>query len=159
MCEGSLTAAELTDLIQSAFAEVEYPGDSKLVYDNSGTHLECAEVEKEFKGKHWNVMPLEVLRRNSASIFFLSPEAYQFYLPAYLLCSILHYAESDKIPDSIVFSLIPPIDAKVAELYRKRVQRFTPVQKRAIRSFLRFMKHHHQKDDPLGDIDRALSAF
>jgi hypothetical protein len=34
---------ELTEKIEEAFKNEKYPGDSHIVYDNTGYHLECVE--------------------------------------------------------------------------------------------------------------------
>ena len=159
MLESSRTADQLQKLIEAAFAETNYPGDTQLVDDNSGYHLECNEVAAAFRGKHWKEVPLETLRYHSAGIFFLTPEAYRFYLPAYLLAAVLHYDQVDTLPDSVVFSLIPPSDARDVEAYRQRVEGFTATQRQVIRCFLEFQKQHHSQDDALGDLDKALANF
>ena len=151
-------AEELRLLVEAAFAETKYPGDNRLVYDDSGHHLECNEVAASFKGKHWKQVPLETLRYHSAGIFFLTPEAYRFYLPAYMLAASLHYDEAGTIPDSVVFILIPPSDAKDVPNYRQRLAGFAPTQRMAIRSFLQFLKAEYPKDDVLGDLDKALAS-
>jgi hypothetical protein len=159
MLESSCTADKLRKLIEAAFADTSYPGDARLVYDNSGRHLECNEIAAAFRGKHWKEVPLETLCYHSAGIFFLTPEAYRFYLPAYLLAALLHYNQADTLPDSVVFSLIPPSDAKDAQVYRRRLEGFTAAQRQVIRCFLEFQKEHHAQDDPLGDLDKALANF
>jgi hypothetical protein len=157
MPESPPAADELRQLVEAAFAETKYPGDDRLVYDNSRDHLECNEVAAAFKGKHWKQISLETLRHHSAGIFFFTPEAYRFYLPAYLLAAALHYDEADTISDSVVFSLIPPSDAKDAQSYLHRVEGFTTTQRKAIKRFLEFLKQQHPQDDVLGDMDKALA--
>jgi len=148
--------------LQSAFTQ-EYPGDDQLVYDNSGYHLECNEVLAAFRGKHWREVPFETLRYESAALSFMTPAAYRYYLPAYLLACILDYAEADMIPDTVVFSLIPPTDPKSVKIYGESYRRcmagFTPAQRDTLRSFLEFMKARHGEDYPSGDLDQALASL
>jgi hypothetical protein len=150
-------AEELRQQIEAAFAETKYPGDDRLVYDNTGDHLECNEVAAAFRGRDWRQLSQDILRRHSQSLFFLTPEAYRFYLPAYLNAATLHYDEADTIPGSVVFSLIPPSDARDARAYQRRIEGFTQAQRKAIRSFLEFLKQNHTGDDALGDVDKALA--
>jgi hypothetical protein len=154
----SSEAEELRQQIETAFAEVEYPGDDRLVYDTSGDHLECNEVAAAFRGKHWKEIPLDTLRYHSSGIFFLTPEAYRFYLPAYLIAGSLHYDQADLIPDSVVSSITPPSDERNFDVYQRRMEGLTPPQRKALRSFLQFLKLHHAEDDPLGDLDKALAS-
>jgi hypothetical protein len=159
MLESSGTADKLRKHIEAAFAETNYPGDALLVYDNSGHHLECNEVAAAFRGKHWKEISLEILRYHSAGIVFLTPEAYRFYLPAYLLAAVMHYNQADTIPDSVVFSLIPPADANDFQAYQRRIEGFTPAQRQAIKYFLEYLKQTHPEDDVLGDLDKAIASF
>jgi hypothetical protein len=147
--------------IEHAFASVKYPGDDQLVYNSSGQHLECKEVAEAFRGKHWKALSLETLSHHSSGLFFLTPEAYRFYLPAYLISGSLHYDEAEGVADSVVFSLIPPSAAKDIALYgalsEMRIGSLSLTQRNAIRAFLQFLKEHHSEDDPLGNIDKALA--
>ena len=144
--------------IEKAFARCTYPGDHRLVYDTSGGHLECNQVAKVFRGKHWRDIPLETLRTQHSAIFFFTPEAYAYFLPAYLIAGALHYEDADAIPDTVVFSLTPPDDPDLYDAHRLRMQSFTPEQRNAIIAFLQFLKDHFEDDDPMNDIDRALAS-
>lgn len=159
MVASSPAAESLRREIEGAFADAKYPGDDKLVYDDSGGHLECNEVATAFKGKQWKEVPLDVLRYHSAGLFFFTPEAYRFYLPAYLIAAALNYQDVDTLPGSLIFSLIPPADARDLASYRRRIEGLTPTQRKAIKSFMEFLKAQHPGDDPLGDIDKALASL
>lgn len=149
----------MKEQIEAAFAGVQRPDDTNVVYDDTGGHLECNEVAAAFRGKHWKQVPLEVLRDHYSGLFFFTPEAYRFYLPAYLCAVLLHYEDGDMIPGSIVFSLIPPSHAGDVQNYRQRMDGFTSPQRNAIKSFLEFLQAQHPYEDPLGDLDRALASL
>jgi hypothetical protein len=159
MVASSPAAESLRREIEGAFANAKNLGDDKLVYDNSGGHLECNEVAAAFRGKHWKEIPLDVLRYHSSGLFFFTPEAYRFYLPAYLIAAALYHDEADTIPGSVVFSLIPPSDARDVQTYHRRMEGFTSSQRNAIKSFLEFLKAQHPGDDLLGDLDKALTSL
>jgi hypothetical protein len=59
--------------IDGAFARMPYPGDDHIVYDNTGSHLECEKVKAILKGQHWRNVPFEILERLRSAISFLSP--------------------------------------------------------------------------------------
>lgn len=162
MSEPRAKTESLRQQIERSFESTEYPGHDKLVYDNTGYHLECSEIATAFKDKHWKDIPLDLLRYHSAALSFFTPEAYSFFLPAYLLATLDDYFEADVIPGSVIFSLIPPTDpqdvAIYGELSRRRLQALRPEQREAIRSFLEFLKREHPEDDPLGNIDKALAS-
>jgi hypothetical protein len=158
--QGETNADRVVAQIERAFADVVYPGDDHLVYDASGYHLEAAEIATAFRGRHWRDVPLATLKRESSGLFFMTPAAYRFYLPAYLIAAIRAYDETDTLPGSVVFSLTaaPAEDPGRAESFRARVADLTPSQRDAIRSFLEFLAAEHGRDFPLGDIERALDS-
>jgi hypothetical protein len=175
MAGPTLTTEELRHLIEDAFAETEYPGDHALVYDTSGYHLECNEIAAAFRGRHWRELSLDTLLYHHAALFFFTPEAYLYYLPAYLLASALLYHEADVIPGTLVFSLTPPDQRNITigpvvinqtppkqtdiDDYQQILERCTPQQGQAIRRFLEFMKANYAENDPNGYLDRALASF
>ncbi|HEX8437865.1 DUF6714 family protein [Archangium sp.] len=141
--------------IAAAFADVPYPGDDALVDGDNPYDLESVALVEAFKGKHWKQLTPRELRYNELA--FLSREALQFYLPAYLIGSLYDYGETtygDILP-STVLSLLPP-DGNTAEdqmLRQRELKRFavfTPPQKRAIRSFLEYVRDElpEQGDEP-----------
>lgn len=151
---------ELIRKIEEAFADSQYPGDDRLVYDRSGRHFECEEIAKDFRGKDWREIPLETLRYHSDSLFFFTSKAYKFYLPAYLMASIRSYREADIISSNVVYSLTYPEETGTKmELFIDRTNCFSSTQKLAIRSFLEFLLAQHSNDFPLGDLNIALDRF
>ncbi len=149
----------LAEKIEKAFSEAAYPGDDKLVYDNSPEQLECVEVRNTFRGKHWNEIPLKVLQQNADSIFFFTPEAYRFYLPAYMIAAVISYRNADLIPTSVISSLTMPDTETDSALFLKKVQGFSPTQKSVIRSFLEFISSEHGADFPTGLPRKAINRF
>lgn len=57
MVSAEVAVKRITDSFQS----LEYPGDLNLVYDTTGNHLECAEIQQAFCGNHWRDVTHEVL--------------------------------------------------------------------------------------------------
>src|SRR5262245_25577787 len=127
----------LVDEVIEAFSNVAYPGDDKLVYDNSPEHLECADVASLFRGKHWKDISLELLQYNSESLAFFTPEAYKFYVPAFLIIAISAYDRADLIPRSLLSSLtIPKKDGETKKRFLDKMGLFSADQRAAIRHFL-----------------------
>jgi uncharacterized protein DUF6714 len=100
--------------IDEAFKDTLYPGDEHIVFDNSGSHLECEKVKGILKGRHWRNVSFEVLEQLRSALFFMSPEGYRFYLPAFMIFSIVDFYRADVIPDEIIQSLTPPVAADIA---------------------------------------------
>lgn len=92
--------------IEEAFSDVPYPGDNNIV---SHKCWECDEILETMRGTHWKdwvTGPPENCRELMGALFLLTPEAYRFYFPAYLIHSIEYYEDSNI--DSVISSLIPP---------------------------------------------------
>jgi len=147
--------------IATAFADVPYPGDDGLVDGNNPYDLEAAALAAAFKGKHWKQLTPQELRYHELAFF--SREALHFYLPAYLMGSLYDYGETtySNIIQSTVFSLMvedgdTPLDQKLRQRDLKRFAVFTPAQKRAIRSFLEYVRDELPEE---GDESRKALAL
>jgi hypothetical protein len=106
--------------IESAFAEVPYPGD-----DNIADHQNCLECE-ELRTYLHEALPL------------LTPEAFRFFLPGYMLAALTNWDESGMIPYSIVQIGGYHDDAwNVRDEARENRKIFSPRQREAIGSWLK----------------------
>lgn len=79
--------------ITAAFQDESYPGDTNIVYDNTGFHLECVEVQNAFKGHRWQEVPDDVLSTERTGLSFMSKDGFKYYLPAFMY-SLLRTAAS-----------------------------------------------------------------
>lgn len=137
---------KLARKIRDVFSSNEYPGDDKLV---AGDDPECLEIRAAFKGKRWEEVPLPVLDYHYSSLSFFSPEAYRYYLPAFLLASVLSYRAAGMVPGATVFSLTAPrTQGKIMDWFLERIRGLTPSQKAVIKEFLEFMDLEHGPDFP-----------
>jgi hypothetical protein len=142
----------LIERIERAFAHLPYPGDNRIVAhsypgladDNISEEGRIAAV---FRGKHWKDLTLGDLARYSATLSFLSPEAYRFYLPAYLLALIrLSPEEMERVPQagdlegSLLYSLQPAADTEgLWNFIHQKIDSLTPDQKSAVQAFLHWL--------------------
>lgn len=83
-----MNPSELIEEITAAFQQEPYPGDENIVYDNTGTHLECEETREAFKGHRWQQVPDEVLSMENTGLSCMSKQGFKYYLPAFM-CSLL----------------------------------------------------------------------
>ena len=150
----------LLQKINESFADTTYPGDSNIVYDNTGYHIECNEVAAAFRGKSWDEVPLDVLRYNHEGLFFFTVQGYRYYLPAYLRATVQFYDEAGNIPGTVIFSLSPPAteEPKMDEFHSK-MEGFEPNQKRVIKEFLDFIVEFHGSDFANKLPEIALDRF
>ena len=151
----------LKDEIEGAFQDVPYPGDDNIAANKRDEYEEGLAA---FKGKHWKDITFEFLvpyLKSSATFF--TPEAYRFYLPAYLMVVAEYYFESDVLSDFIIWGLILPFEGECEpweiDEFHKRFDSLTAKQKKAIKSFLEFIRDVYPYDPIYNDHVVALERY
>lgn len=143
--------------IVEAWSDARYPGDDAIAYDQTGRHLECTQVADFFRGKRWPQVTLAALRGYrgdaSACLAFMLPEAFRYYLPAYMLIALDDCAEADVIADSALDMLTP---GEQREYWNERAMGFSKKQREAILSFLEYLDTHRGADYPAFGPKEAL---
>ena len=155
--------ALLCDNIKSAFKNVEYPGDDRIVTERD--NQESFDIESDFKGKSWEELDFDILASHQDSLPLLTPEAFAFYIPAYMLISLRYYEKADILVDFTLYSLIPNYLFRqhvrtrfneeiigveqdklsgVDGFFQERFCQFNQEQKKAISLFIKYIK---DKDD------------
>jgi len=134
---------QLKDEIECAFQDIPYPGDDNIAANKRDEYLERL---AEFKGKHWKDLTFEFLVPKHSSMIFFTTEAFQFYLPAFLIVSAEFYYESDALSVNTIRDLVLPDGGKYerwkenCDEFYKRFEPLNAGQKKAIRSFLEFIR-------------------
>ena len=77
-------------------------------------------------------------RHYHGALNVFTPEAFQFFLPAFMLASVEAYDRQDIIPDSIRVQFEFILEHK--DYFAHRVSKFTPQQRKTITEFLRAME-------------------
>lgn len=132
---------QLRSAIEIAFVDAAYPGDDKLI---SHPCEECFRVRDNFKGTVWKDWTKRDLAEGggTAPLALFTPEAFRFYLPAYLLRAIAEVVEKKETPifEGVLFSLADPkrtiglsedeatVAARTAEFLRARYSDNDPIQ-------------------------------
>jgi len=124
---------ELKSTIRRAFADTPYPsGKLTDTYDDEG-------VSEYFAGKKWENLNVADLRRHYVALSFLEPQAFRYFLPAFMLGELSDPETADLIGESIVFHFARP-EAFWVETYEKRIALFTKMEKEAIMHFMDYMQ-------------------
>lgn len=145
--------------IARAFRDVGYPGDDRIAYDQTGNHLECCEVVKAFQRKRWRDIDINTLARESSAIYFFTPAAFAYYLPAFLNAALLHHDSSDALPSTIINSFVLPSHHIDRLAYSRRIATLSSRQLAVIRAVLLHLKTFYPDDNITGDIDRAVDQL
>ena len=119
----------LVQEIKAAFADVPYPGDENI----TGTTFPWDEgVSDYFRGTTQEGHEVKNLRLHSAALSFFLPEAYHYYLPAFVIAVLQDPEEADAISDSLV------VDFSGRDRTREIIQRLSPPQRRAMLRYFQF---------------------
>lgn len=151
-----LAATKLKTEIEAAFSAVPYPGDAD---DALVEHIcpECLETAARFRGlkwQDWKDKPLELFSRGREHLFRFTPAAFHYYLPLYMVQTLIDYMYADIAPEAIVSIWTP--SPEMTEHSQKRCQLMSAREIRAVISFLEFLKEKHGDDFPSSMMDEAI---
>ena len=133
--------------IEDAFAQTPYPGDDKIAKPDT----DGASLTRAFWGKNWRDVQLTTLSNYHVDLPLMTPEAFRYYVPAFMLATMFYYHHVSTLPMGLMHSLTPPdptllqkyLDKKTDPLkhsqitdFLNRVGAFTTTEKAAIRAFL-----------------------
>jgi hypothetical protein len=151
--------AHVVRQIDEAFASAAYPGDDHIAYDQSGRHIECSQVADDFRGKKWRDLRIDFIRKNADALFFFSPAAYAYYLPAFMQASLRDFDRADVVPSNIVVSLSPSLSQLTPAQFNLRIAHLTAPQRRAVSAFLKYLGTAYADYFPLDYPQKALDEF
>lgn len=123
----------LKQAIEEAFADVPYPGDGNITRCPYNC-TECTRVALYFKGKGQTEHNEADLRANHVALSLFTPEAFQYFLPAFMLMSLSSYEKGDIIPDAIRFHF--EFTHEMQGHFAVRMSKFTPAQRKVIIDYL-----------------------
>jgi hypothetical protein len=125
---------ELAERVERAFADVRYPGDDRIVEEPASA--EALELMGKFRQRHWSLVPLPVIIEERASLPFFTPEAFHFFVPAFLHAALIYPAETDTLTENLFHVLTPPERPEAMERFSARLARFTQPQREVLRRFV-----------------------
>ena len=123
----------LEKLVRSAFADTPAPeGKITDTYDDEG-------AADYFQGRGWDGHDAKSLRAHEAAMCFFTPEAFRYYLPAFMLAELEAPEVADILGEYVVYQFGRPEPIWESE-YSKRLALFTTTEKRAILAFIQYMQ-------------------
>ena len=146
------TKNQLAEEIESVFSNNFLPD----------TRFERKEVQ-EIVGKDWKEIPLEIIVKNNLHIFMFNPEAFHYYLPAFIKAVLLHFDEVDVLREVIVNALTPDNDRYLG--IQDTVNLFSIQEKKVILEFLENyqayfpMSVYALLDEPQKELQRAIAFW
>lgn len=142
----------------TAFATTPYPGDNALSGSEQGG--EPAEMAMELRGLTWQTLHPDLLTQCDAALSFLTDTGFRYFLPAFLLASLLGEEFGFDTKASPVFHLTYGLDTTGRDVPDKhhinRFEHFDRAERWAIIHYLRFCAGDEYDTD---GIHRALARY
>jgi hypothetical protein len=152
----SIKLDELRQRILAAFPKYDPP-----LPENITSHRceECYGVRDDFRGVRWWAADDELIDENFDDLPLFTPEAYHYYLPAFLLRALDIFDPDNLVVQFCVYNLSPmktPIDDP---WQRARLNQFTPEQITAIANFLECILKDERFYNHYAHAERGLRKF
>lgn len=158
--EGSVnSAASLREMLYDAFADTFAPGVDEIVPDYWDFDLERTEIRNAFAGRAWHEIPAGMLAEHRQALFFLTPSAWSYYLPAYMLATIDAYSEADSALTEVVGSLTPNCDPEIEAIRKERLAALTERQRDLLSRFIEWAADEHPEDIDDDEREKIISAI
>jgi hypothetical protein len=152
-----MPASEIEQLrrqIREAFPPVKFHG-SVTTCDCE----ECLDLRKALAGQRWDEVPTAFLDFTCSPVL-LDAEAFQAFLPAYMLRGLDDLNDQRVVLEFTVYSLCPEQYPRNSDYVAQRAASVTPAQVQAIRSFLLFVVSHAKNGKWFKRfVDRALDSI
>ena len=123
----------LKQTIEHAFLDVLYPGDNNITHCPYNC-AECRRIADFFKGKEWRGQTAAELKNYHVALSLFTPEAFHYFLPAFMLVSLDSYEKGDVIPDAVRFHF--EYSAEMQGHFAVRMSKFSGEQREAIIDYL-----------------------
>lgn len=134
----------LIAIVKAAWADVAHPGDDNIFtpysYDDEG-------ITEYFAGTTWQGHSVAMLRaRSSAISSFFSPQAFHYWLPAYLMAAVEEPEELSQGVDAILFALSPRLRARNDRDFIERLAQFSKPQLEATINVVEWIGRYLRED-------------
>jgi len=117
--------------IMAAFKDTGFPGKDHLLHKNGIDNMDIIDF---YDQTDWRQISNSFVEYNN-SLGPLSPEAFQFYLPRYLIYCLENYGAEQIVIDNTIYSLTPETN-ELRESRLSKLDKLTPQQKKDIFGFL-----------------------
>lgn len=147
------------DQIAEAFNGVAFPGSKKLLHFPGTSDDLWVESFLDSEFSCWQEVPAKSIEYEYAALTAFSPEAFVFFIPAYMTWVLKNYEKSDSnTVDHTLYGLdLTRRDKNVKRIMLERFDHLSLLQTKAILSFLVFFEDG--KFDNYIDTDAAKRAL
>jgi hypothetical protein len=153
---------QLKSEIVEVFAEVEQPAKDNIVLCECE---ECRGVRKDFTNVKWQEAGGELLKDNYDKIPLFSPEAFNYFLPAYLLYTLNNFDDRfSYVCEYTLYAVTPDKNwrdesGNVSSYWKEKFSLFTPTQMNALYHFLDLAKQNPIYNNDINSIESAFDRL
>ncbi len=142
--------------ILQVFPKTKPPRSDDITTDTYG---DSPRVTLSFDGVRWWSASSKIIDDNYDNLPLLTPEAFHYYFPAFLLRSLERFESDNQTLAFTVYSLSPTKKSRNDPWYSTRVNLFTPEQVSVIRKFLHLILADETMYSFYEPAERALRKF
>ncbi len=125
----------LRQRIVKAFSSVPRPSKENIARHECE---KCEELRNVFAPLSWDSIDRETLETYHGKLPLFTPQAFHYFLPAYLLQSLQGFNDDNIVCEFTIIFLCPTVENEaVEEWWLERMKQFTPEQKDVIAIFLK----------------------
>ncbi|HEU4769356.1 MAG TPA: DUF6714 family protein [Pyrinomonadaceae bacterium] len=110
----TFSAEEAIQHVVVAFQQRRLP-EGATIFRSYSSEVDTETMERLARDTAWIDLPHDVLCDNPLALALMTPEAFAWFLPAYLVMSITLYSETDTLTTTIITCLTPPDDDDAAQ--------------------------------------------
>ena len=164
MIDPDPSPGQLRARITKAFGHLRHDDAERLydaeLADDYGQETALTRRLHDLTYEQWSQIPDWAIAQAPSALSFLSPEAYRFHLPAYMVWTLENYDTSNSLSaDMTIYSLLVADHYDdVRALKLARFELFDHAQRNAVVTFLRFAASHGEYLDAQA-AQRALDSY
>ena len=129
-----MDAQQLRAVIMDAFSSTPHPGMQNTTEHSCG---ECDELRNTFGPMEWEAIPQDIIDDNFGQLSLFTPEAYRYFLPAYLLRCLDNFDPDNMVCEFVIYSLTPDNNENGKQWAAERHDLLDQKQKDAMVAFLK----------------------
>jgi hypothetical protein len=154
-----MNAADIERVIRDAFTETGPPDATEIVPRHNFVHLECDEIRDAFRGKRWEELSVPFLTYHRDAVFFFTPRAWSYFLPAYMSAILARYDETDTMVNGLLATVTPTRNGDDEALRRSRIAALSSSQRVAFGMFIEWVAAKHPEDLESEDCQDILVSL
>lgn len=138
--------------IETAFTDVAYPGDDRMLHPDCYDDMDIAAF---YGGTSWRDIPATTIAHENAALSFASAAAFQYLIPAYMIWTLETIDTGDGSIEHTLWSLDPDFsNGRFRDFQLSKFALLTPEQRSAIKAFLAaLLDHRYVADDAKSALD------